>query len=131
MSKNPALTHLKNLATRSSGVACIDGELCNPKSQDYDDIAQTGLSACIIDFVRLTGGQADQLPGTSKISIIANGLTGEIDLKMSVNRQIEADHANQQIAVPSNGLFFQATDFLSFYYWYNDAFKGKEAEHEI
>lgn len=124
MGKNAAITHLQNLAI-SGRATSLDED--NIRQQDYNDITSRGLTQCIIDFVRFTGGQAIQIQGTSKISAIINGRNGEIDVKISENKQIESNQITEQ----SYGFYFQAVDFLSFYYWYNDAFNGKGAEDGI
>lgn len=118
---------------------------CLAKPQRTDKTAN-GLTQCIIDFIRLRGGQAERIAvtgraneikdtvgrtvgvkwtkshmtvGTSDISAIIGGRSVKIEVKIGNDRQSEAQRNYQLQVEAAGGIYYIARDLESFVRWFN------------
>ena len=118
-----------------------------PKPQ-YTDTNANGLTRCIIDFIKLHGGQAERISvmgrpikqangnymfgkshmtvGTADISATIGGRSVKIEVKIGRDRQSDAQHKYQADIERAGGLYYIAKDFESFVEWYNMTFGRAE-----
>jgi len=124
----------------------------------YTDKTANGLTRCIIDYIELSGGQAERINCTGRIIdsretctdvlghvhtigklhyIKTAGKRGTADIsatiqgrsvKIGADRQSDAQKEYQRSIETSGGLYFVAKDFAQFLSWYYLTF-GR-AEHE-
>lgn len=114
-----------------------------------EDTTANGLTRCIIDFIKLHGGQAERIAatgiptkkrdvygntiwrtthmtvGTADISATINGRSVKIEVKIGRDRQSDAQCRYQADVERAGGLYYLARDFEGFVSWYNLLF-GKE-----
>ncbi len=107
------------------------------------DKTANGLTQCIMDYIRLRGGQAERISimgrptetatgirwdkshmtrGTADISAIVGGRAVKIEVKKGRDRQSEAQRCYQSEVERAGGLYYIARDFDSFVEWYNKTF---------
>lgn len=109
----------------------------------HTDKTANGLTQCIMDYIRLRGGQAERISimgrptetatgirwdkshmtrGTADISAIVGGRAVKIEVKKGRDRQSEAQRCYQSDVERAGGLYYIARDFDSFVEWYNKTF---------
>lgn len=109
-----------------------------------EDSTANGLTRCIIDFIKLRGGQAERVSimgrpikqangnymfgkshmtkGTADISATIRGRSVKIEVKIGADRQSDAQRKYQADIERAGGLYYIARDFESFVEWYNRTF---------
>ena len=121
----------------------------SPSRHSSDSTTANGLTRCIIDFIKLHGGQAECISatgiptkkrdvygntiwrtthmtvGTADISATINGRSVKIEVKIGRDRQSDAQCRYQADVERAGGLYYLARDFEGFVSWYNLMF-GKE-----
>ena len=117
-----------------------------------DDTTANGLTRCIIDFIRLHGGQAERISitgrahevrnsagrivdvkwtkshmtiGTADISATIGGRSVKIEVKVGRDRQSNAHREYQRQVEAAGGLYFIARTFEGFVQWYNELWQTK------
>lgn len=121
----------------------------------YRDDTANGLTRCIIDYIRLQGGQAERInttgipvqqrgrivwrkahstTGSADISATIAGRSVKIEVKIGPDRQSEAQRCYQVAVEYAGGLYFIAKDFTTFVEWFDDTFNdemtyGKSRDH--
>lgn len=114
-----------------------------PKPNRSDKTAN-GLTRCILDYIRLNGGQAERISitgrpqqvgnqikwtkshmtvGTADISATVKGRSVKIEVKIGSDRQSEKQRQYQSDIEAAGGLYYIARDFASFVEWYKITFK--------
>jgi cyanophycinase-like exopeptidase len=110
--------------------------LVTPK---FADGTANGLTACIIAWIRLHGGQAERISivsrqvkgkfvhssmtiGTSDISAIYQSKSLKVEVKIGKDRQSEAQKEYALSVEKAGGLYFIATDFQMFVDWWKGIF---------
>lgn len=109
-----------------------------PKQRRSDKTAN-GLTQCIIDYIRLHGGQAERIAimgrpqqvgrqvvwtkshmtvGTADISATIHGRSVKIEVKIGKDRQSTEQKEYQQQIEQAGGIYYIATDFPTFKKWY-------------
>ena len=105
-----------------------------------EDSTANGLTRCIIDFIKLRGGQAERVSimgrpikqangnymfgkshmtkGTADISATIRGRSVKIEVKIGADRQSDAQRKYQADIERAGGLYYIARDFESFVEWY-------------
>lgn len=113
-----------------------------------EDSTANGLTRCIIDFIKLRGGQAERVSimgrpikqangnymfgkshmtkGTADISATIRGRSVKIEVKIGADRQSDAQRKYQADIERAGGLYYIARDFDSFVEWYNMNFRRTE-----
>jgi hypothetical protein len=66
MAKNAAINHLKNLDVTARAAASPSMPKSYITPTNYCDTTANGLTRCIIDYIRLTGGQAERISNTGR-----------------------------------------------------------------
>ena len=116
------------------------------------DKTANGLTQCIIDFIRLRGGQAERIAvtgraneiknsagrtvsvkwtkshmqvGTTDISATIGGRSVKIEVKVGRDRQSEAQRNYQLQVEAAGGIYYIARDFESFTKWFNMLWPSK------
>ena len=109
-----------------------------------EDSTANGLTRCIIDFIKLRGGQAERVSimgrpikqangnymfgkshmtkGTADISATIRGRSVKIEVKIGADHQSCAQRKYQADIERAGGLYYIAKDFESFVEWYNRMF---------
>ena len=109
-----------------------------------EDSTANGLTRCIIDFIKLRGGQAERVSimgrpikqangnymfgkshmtkGTADISATIRGRSVKIEVKIGTDRQSDAQRKYQADIERAGGMYYIAKDFESFVEWYNKTF---------
>jgi hypothetical protein len=109
-----------------------------------EDSTANGLTRCIIDFIKLRGGQAERVSimgrpikqangnymfgkshmtkGTADISATICGRSVKIEVKIGADRQSDAQRKYQADIERAGGMYYIAKDFESFVEWYNKTF---------
>lgn len=109
-----------------------------------EDSTANGLTRCIIDFIKLRGGQAERVSimgrpikqangnymfgkshmtkGTADISATIRGRSVKIEVKIGADRQSDAQRKYQADIERAGGLYYIAKDFERFVEWYNRMF---------
>lgn len=103
------------------------------------DKTANGLTQCIIDYIRLHGGQAERIAimgrpqqmgrqvvwtkshmtvGTADISATIHGRSVKIEVKIGKDRQSTEQKEYQQQIEQAGGIYYIATDFPTFKKWY-------------
>ena len=114
----------------------------------YTDKTANGLTRCIVDFIRVNGGQAErinttgmpiirQLPsgrtettwrkgnttkGSADISAIICGKSVKIEVKIGHDSHSEAQKRYEKAVTSAGGYYFIAKNFDDFVEWYNNNF---------
>lgn len=112
-----------------------------------EDTSANGLTRCIIDFIKLRGGQAERISitgiptkkrdvygntiwrtshmtvGTADISATIHGCSVKIEVKAGADRQSDTQRKYQADIERAGGLYYIARDFESFVEWYINTFK--------
>jgi len=112
--------------------------------QSYRDDSANGLTRCIVDFIRLHGGQAERInttgmpeqrggrvvwrksnttKGSADISATIAGRSVKVEVKIGHDRQSEVQRRYQAAVEQAGGLYFIAKDFTQFVEWFYDTFK--------
>ncbi len=118
------------------------------KVKRRDDTAN-GLTQCVIDWIRLSGGQAERINTTGKplfqrdqrgqvrgvkwitgnttrgsadISATIQGRSVKVEVKIGKDRQSEAQKAYQEAIEAAGGVYFIARSFTQFLEWYEREF---------
>jgi hypothetical protein len=110
----------------------------------YSDKDANGLTRCIIDYVRLSGGYATRIntmglfdphtgkwrksgstKGTADIHACLLGKHLSIEVKAGRDRMSEHQESTRHKVEQSGGLYFEARSFQSFYEWLHQNFKLK------
>lgn len=111
----------------------------------YSDKTANGLTRCIIDFIKLTGGQAYRVNsqgqydpklkkwrysgmrrGLPDIQAVINGRFVGIEVKIKTDRQSEHQKKIQAEIEASGGIYFIAWSFDEFHTWYCNTFINVE-----
>lgn len=111
--------------------------------QSYRDNTANGLTRCVVDFIRYTGGQAERINTTgmpeqrgrrivwrksnttkesADISATIAGRSVKIEVKIGHDLLSEAQRRYQASIERAGGLYFIAKDFTSFVEWYSKTF---------
>ncbi len=106
-----------------------------------EDRTANGLTRCIIDHIRLNGGQAERISitgrptatphgvkwgqshmtkGTADISATIHGQSVKIEVKIGTDRQSEAQKKYQQQITEAGGIYYIARNFTDFAEWYKE-----------
>lgn len=107
------------------------------------DTTANGLTRCIIEYIRLNGGQAERInttgipkeeggrikwrtgnttKGSADISATINGRSVKIEVKIGRDRQSDAQRQYQSAIEQAGGLYYVATCFECFVEWYQCTF---------
>lgn len=113
------------------------------------DETANGLTRCILDYIKLHGGQAERISiagrahevknmagrcvgirwtqshmtkGTADISATIGGRSVKIEVKIDRDRQSEAQREYQRQVEAAGGIYYIARDFESFVAWYKKTF---------
>lgn len=110
----------------------------------YRDDTANGLTKCVVDFIRIRGGQAERINtvgipeqrgrrivwrranstrGSADISAVVNGLSLKVEVKIGLDRQSDAQRKYQASIERAGGLYFIARNFTSFVEWFDGNFK--------
>lgn len=116
-----------------------------PRPKRTDKTAN-GLTQCIIDYIRLNGGQAERISvtgrpieykdrkgralgvmwvksnmtiGTADISATIKGLSVKIEVKIGTDKQSAEQIRYQKQIESAGGKYFVARNFASFVEWFN------------
>ena len=100
----------------------------------YTDSTANGLTKCIIDFLKLSGQQAERIsvtgrysgiriksamqPGSSDISATINGYSVKIEIKIGNDKQSVLQKQYEDEIIKAGGFYFVANSFNQFYDWY-------------
>ena len=106
----------------------------------YRDDTANHLTRCIIDFIRLTGNQAERIANTGHRidtrytfadvtgrsrtigSSTIKGRSVKIEVKHGSDRQSEAQRAYQSQVQQAGGIYIVASSFEQFLNWYNEKY---------
>ena len=120
---------------------------CLAKKYYRDDTAN-GLTQCIIDYIRLYGGQAERINttgipietpngvkwrtsnttrGSADISATIRGRSVKIEIKIGRDRQSNYQKAYQKEIEDAGGLYYIARNFTAFVDWYAQQWGAKAA----
>ncbi|MBD2705553.1 VRR-NUC domain-containing protein [Spirosoma sp. BT702] len=107
----------------------------------YEDRTANGLTRCILDFVKFSGGYANRIQsqgqyrpgiggrkgtytysttrkGTADIHAIINGLHLSIEVKIGKDRMSDAQRQMQADIQKAGGIYYVARTFQEFYDWF-------------
>ncbi|MGD9493572.1 MAG: hypothetical protein AB7V36_09495 [Bacteroidales bacterium] len=139
-----ALQALKNLHLADNRLRYPNLPEYARSTPKYSDTTANGLTKCIIDFIRYSGGQAERINctgriikkgysqmyiptsgqrGTADISATIQGRSVKIEVKIGRDRQSEYQKQYQSDIEASGGIYYIAKDFVSFYAWYLQNFE--------
>lgn len=106
----------------------------------YSDTTANGLTKCVIDFLNLSGHQAERISssgrvikskgrdiwipgssrnGTADISATVKGRSVKIEIKVGKDRQSEAQKEYQAEVERAGGVYIIVKTFNDLYTWYN------------
>ena len=124
----------------------VEAYISKPKRSDTN---ANGLTQCIMEFIRLRGGQAERISvmgrpveekgnggrvvgvrwtkshmtiGTADISATIRGRSVKIEVKIGKDRQSDEQRKYQAEVERAGGLYYIARDFAGFVEWYNKMF---------
>jgi hypothetical protein len=144
ITKKTALNVLRNLHLKDNRLRYPNIPEYARTSPKYNDTTANGLTKCIIDFIRLSGGQAERINctgrvikkglrqqyiatsgqrGTADISATINGRSVKIEVKIGNDRQSEYQKKYQHDIESSGGIYYIAKNFASFYVWFIKTFE--------
>lgn len=113
----------------------------------YEDRTANGLTRCILDFIRFSGGFATRIQsqgqyraggggrkgtytygttrkGTADIHAVINGLHLSLEVKVGRDKMSDAQRQMQADIQKAGGLYYVARDFDSFMTWFNAQFSA-------
>ncbi|GAB4038656.1 hypothetical protein [Spirosoma jeollabukense] len=113
----------------------------------YEDRTANGLTRCILDFIKFSGGFATRIQsqgqyrpgaggrkgmytygttrkGTADIHAVINGLHLSLEIKVGADRMSDAQRQMQADIQKAGGLYYVARDFDSFMIWFNAQFSA-------
>lgn len=146
--KNLKLEHIKATAP---GFFELSGGY-KMKVKRYSDTTANGLTTCIIDFIKYSGGDANRInvqgqvrkvngsyrwthgstrKGTADIHAIYKGRHISIEIKTGSDRQSEAQIKEADRITKAGGLYFVAKDMPSFMDWWNSQFIVNNKENTV
>jgi penicillin-binding protein-related factor A (putative recombinase) len=105
----------------------------------YADGTANGLTACVIAWIRLHGGQAERISivsrkvqgkfvhsamtvGTADVSGIYQGKSLKVEIKIGRDKQSDAQKEYAVSVEKAGGIYFVATDFDMFVDWWKGLF---------
>ena len=107
----------------------------------YNDTTANGLTRCIIDYIKLHGGQAERITvmgrptevcgrvkwgkshmtvGTADISATIQGRSVKIEVKIGTDKQSKKQKKYQSDIERAGGLYYVARSFNEFVKWYEE-----------
>lgn len=136
--KSLAVKELQDIAYRAK----IDRypDFPYPIKSMYRDDTSNGLTACIIDYLRLQGYQSERInstgrqvkkngewkwingsctKGTADISATIAGKSVKIEVKIGKDRQSDYQKRYQRSIESAGGIYYIARNFSDFMTWYN------------
>lgn len=106
-----------------------------------EDTTANGLTRCIIDFIKLHGGQAERITvmgrpaevcgrvkwgkshmtvGTADISATIQGRSVKIEVKIGTDKQSKKQKKYQSDIERAGGIYYIARNFIDFVRWYEN-----------
>lgn len=106
-----------------------------------EDTTANGLTQCIIDFIKLHGGQAERITvmgrptevcgrvkwgkshmtvGTADISATIQGRSVKIEVKIGTDKQSKKQKKYQSDIERAGGIYYIARNFIDFVRWYEN-----------
>ncbi len=115
----------------------------------FDDRTANGLTKCIIEYIKIKGGQAERInttgtpvvergengrrlvswrygnttKGSADISATIKGLSVKIEVKIGSDRQSPEQKKYQQEIENAGGIYYIARNFADFVKWYDEKFR--------
>ena len=137
--KNTAIEELKRLYNIENTLKYPSVPQHGRVTPKYADGTANGLTACIVSWIRLHGGQAERISiisrqvkgkfvhsnmtiGTADLSGIYQSKSLKVEVKIGKDRQSEAQKEYALSVENTGGIYFIATDFQMFVEWWKTTF---------
>lgn len=137
--------YLQDVERNSPDFFRLSGGYKSKLAPKYDDRTANGLTRCVIDFIRLHGGDAQRINttgtmrkingqmkwthsgmrrGTADVHAIIKSKAVSIEIKIGRDKMSKAQQEERERIERAGGMYFVARDMPGFIAWYRQHFQN-------